>query len=216
MPVRLKDSVFKSQNREHRRKMSEFLATGDLNTIGSKRFGNDPVTYDALEEVLIKYGEILVKGFQQELDKSDANASGAGSSSIKFEFTKLGNSYEVIIFMSDYLKYVDEGVQGINSGKNIAPASPFKFKFPTPSKNHVAALEKWITEKNVRAVITVPKGISQEATNKSLAYAIGYSIKQRGLRATYFKRNTIERIIDDLKADIALAAGDDMKINILF
>jgi hypothetical protein len=213
---RLPQSVFRSQNREHRRKMAEFLATGDLNKIGTKRFNPTPLTFDALEEVLVKYGELLVKGFQDELNKSDANASGAGSSSIRFEFEKLGNNYEVAIFMSDYLKYVDEGVQGINKGRNVAPNSPFKFKFKNPSKSHVEALEKWIKEKNVTALITAPKGISQKTSNKSLAYAIGYSIKQRGIRSTYFKKKTVEKIIDDMKAEIALAAGNDMRINILF
>jgi hypothetical protein len=118
--------------------------------------------------------------------------------------------------MNDYLKYVDEGVQGVDGAKSINKTSPYKFKFKNPSPKHVEALERWIKEKNVVALVTVPKGISSDLKPKSLAYAIGYSIKKRGLRATYFKKRTVERLIDELKAEVARAVGVDMKINIKF
>lgn len=216
MPGTLSKSEFRSQNRQHASNMKSMLSSGYLDTFGPNRFGPKPIAFNALEEVLLKYAELFVKGFAEELDKDDSNASGAGTDSIRFEFTKLGTAYDVSIFMFDYLKYKDEGVQGITSNA-LAPNSPFKFKFTHPSAGHIAALEKWIKDKNVRAIITVPKGILTEAAKqKSLAYAIGYSIKQRGLRATHFKKKVVERLIDDMKAEIALAAGDDMKINILF
>lgn len=217
MPNTLPKAEFQRQNRLHAANTRDLLASGYLDNFGPNRFNpSTPVAWNALEEVLLKYAELFVKEMADELDKQDANASGKGTDSIRFEFSKFGKSYEVAIFMNDYLKFVDEGVQGIKSNA-LAPNSPYKFKVPFPGPKHIEALEKWIKEKNVRAIITVPKGIvSEKVKQKSLAYAIGYATKARGLRATHFKKKTIEKLIDKMKAEVAAAAGDDMKINILF
>lgn len=225
MPDRLPNSVFRSQNRAHRSNTTSLLKSGFLDTLGTNksslitidknRFANKNVEWSSLEDVLIKYGELFVTGFTKSIIEADAVASGVGIDSIRYEFTKMGSTYESVFYMKDYLKFVDEGVQGIKSNLK-APESPYKFKVPYPSREHVQKLEAWIKEKNVTAIITVPKGISQTTKNNSLAYAIGRSIKSKGLRATHFKRKTIERLIDDFKAEVALAASDDIKINILF
>jgi hypothetical protein len=209
---------FKTHNRQSAKNTKELLSSGFLNGLGSnKQFLANPIEFDALESVLVKYGALFVKGFSSELDKQDITASGALDSSLRFEFTKLGNTYETSVYMSDYAKFVDEGVQGINPGKSKNITSQFKFKFSNPSKKHVEALEKWIKQKNVVAIITVPKGIaSKKATPLSLAQAIGYNIKQRGLRATYFKKKVVESLIDDFKKEVAIAAGIDMKVNVIF
>lgn len=211
-------ATFRAQNRQHAANTRKFLAGGGLDNLGESKFNpNSPVEFTALESVLIKWGEILVEDFARELNNADANASGALTSSLRFEFEKLGKTYELRVPMASYFDYVNEGVQGIDSGKSINRTSPYKFKFASPSEAHVEALEKWIKEKNVTALITVPKGIVAEKIKpKSLAYAIGTSIKQRGLKATYFKKKTIEKHINKIKSEIAAAISDDIKVNILF
>lgn len=193
-----------------------FLANDGFAGKGSKRFEPSDLKLDALEEVLLQYGKLFSTGFADELAKQDKNASGYGTDSIRFEFEKLQKRYEVSIFMAKYLAYVDEGVQGVDKSKSINSTSRFKFKFINPSKSHVAALEKWITQKNVTAIITVPKGIKSELKPKSLATVIGMAIKKRGLKATYFKKKTVDNLINDFKADVAKAVGIDIKVNIIF
>jgi hypothetical protein len=214
MPV----SDFTKENRTYAKNTKDALNDGFLNGIGTdKRFGNTPISFTELENVFVKYGELFVRGFSEELQQANANASGKLDSSFRFEFNKGSGIYEVNIFMSTYAKFVDEGVQGLNGSRNINHTSPYKFKFAYPSKKHIEALEGWIKEKNVTAIITVPKGIASKATGvKSLAVAMGFSIKQRGLKATFFKKKTVEKLIEKFKAEAATAAGADMKINILF
>lgn len=216
MPYTLPNAEFRRQNRLHDANRRELVSSGDLPSFGQSRSTNAPLTFDALEAVFVEYGEKFVRGFAEELDKADANASGAGTSSIRFEFNKLGQSYETQIFMSDYLKFVDLGVQGVGaSSKNNS--SPFKFKFVNPSKSHVDALEKWVKEKNIRAVVTVPKGlVARDLSPRSLAYVIARSSKINGLRATFFKKKTVDRLADEFKKAVIAAAGDDMKVNIIY
>ena len=209
---------FKRQNRLHAANTKAALAGGFLETVGSdKGYVQRSIVFDTLQAVLFEYSEKFVNRFKSELDKQGVNASGDLSSSIRFQYKKAGTVYETAIFMNDYAKFVDEGVQGVNSAKSINKTSPYKFKFAHPSATHIAALEKWIKEKNVTALITAPKGIiSKDLSPKSLAYAIGTATKQRGLKATYFKKKVVESLITDLKRDIAAAIGEDIKVNILF
>ncbi len=214
------------------------LSSVFLDTLGSSQFSPAPVAFDAIEAVMIKYGKLFAEGFSKELDNQDINAGGGLDSSIRFEFSKpTGNSYVVSIFMADYAKFVDEGVQGINPGKSINQTSPYIFNLAYPSAKHVAQIERWIKEKNVTAIITVPKGISHLTKQKSLsqslgrsvkdsklsdvtgqkslAYAIATNIKQKGIRATNFKQNVIDKLKDEFRAEIMTAARKDISINIV-
>lgn len=199
------------------KKQSELLATGFLNSLGKKKNFDEPLTLNSLEDVLIKYGKLFRKGFSDELNAADVSASGYLDSNIRFEFTRFGTRYETVFFMPDYAKFVDQGVQGINQGVSKNKTSPYKFRISNPSPAMVKSLEKWLKEKNVTAIITVPKGIvAKKVEAKSLAYALGKSIKQRGINATYFKKKTVEKLKDQFRADVIKAVGEDIKINILY
>jgi hypothetical protein len=212
----LENSEFRRQNRLHAANTRAFLQSGEITNFGqSKNYVQQELTFDALENILVDYGERLVRGMKEELDKADANASGKGDGSIRFELYKNGKTYETRVFMADYLKFVDLGVQGVGAASRNK-TSPFKFRFINPSKKHVEALEQWIKTKNVRAIVTVPKGISADIKPRSLAYIMARSSKIYGLRATYFRKKTIDNLIDDLRKDIINAAGNDIKVNILY
>lgn len=211
-------ATFKQQNRQHAANTKSALSDGFLDTVGSDKSYLQPgISFDGLQALMIEYGEKFTRGFCDELNGANAAASGFLESSIRYEYTQTGTHYEAAFYMADYAKFVDEGVQGTDSGKSINTTSPFKFKFSHPSASHIAALEKWIKEKNVTALITAPKGIiSKTLSPKSLAYAIGVATKQRGLRATYFKKNTVERLIGKFKEDVAKVMVKDFKINVQF
>lgn len=212
------NATFKQQNRQHTQNTKSALSEGFLDNIGSdKSYSNGEIMFDGLERLMLEYGELFIRGFRDELVGANAEASGFLEGSMRYEYTKRGSNYETSIFMSDYAKFTDEGVQGLDPAKNINRTSPFKFKFAHPSASHVAALERWIKEKNVTALITAPKGIvSKTLTTKNLAEAIGYATKQRGLKATFFKKNTVERLINKFKEDVAKVVSSDFKVNINF
>lgn len=204
---------FTASNKSYAANTNAALNSGFLDGLGSQ-YSNTPIIFDEIEKVLVKYGKLFAESFSKELDNADANATGKLSDTIRFEYTKLGTTYTVTVFMSDYAKFVDEGVQGIGAG-NKNTTSPYKFNLPYPSTKQVTELEKWIKAKNVTAIITAPKGIvSKELSAKSLAWAIGTSIKQKGLKATNFKKTVIDRLKEDYTNEIIKAAKRDISISI--
>lgn len=215
MPGNLENGEFKKQNRQHAANMRAFLASGDLASFGSNaNYVQKEISFDAIGEILFDYAGKFIKGFAEELDKADANASGAGTTSMRFEINRQGKAYEAAIFMNDYLKFVDLGVQGLGAN-NKNHTSPFKFRFVNPSSKHVDAIEKWIKEKNIRAIVTAPKGhLAKVLKPRSLAYVIAKKSKLNGLRATYFKQKTIDKLSADLRAEIIKATSEDITVNI--
>lgn len=211
-------SQFTLDNRRHKANTAAALQSGAFDNIGeAKKFAPKPLDFDQLTIILKKYGDLYLQGFAKELNGKNITAGGNLVDSLRFEFKTATNNFEVKIFMSSYAKFVDLGVQGMNPAKNKNTTSPFKFKFLHPSKNHVEALEKWIKDKNVTAIITVPKGIvSGKTAAKSLAYAIGLSTKQKGLKATYFKKTVHEKLIQDFRRDIKEAFANDLIFNAIY
>ena len=101
---------------------------------------------------------------------------------------------------SDYWQFVDQGVRGTGKaqkgktkkgrfgargGTGLARGvgSPFQFKYDSPGGAMVNAITKWIGNKPISL---------RDSSINSAAWAIGYSIKRRGLERTMFFTRPIE------------------------
>jgi hypothetical protein len=114
---------------------------------------------------------------------------------------------------NDYWQFVDQGVRGTGGAKKGRTAkgeqsarggtgvargagSDFKFKYDNPKGDLVTAIRGWI--KN--------KPISLGNTNEiGLAFAIGYSIKRRGLERTMFYSTPVEKALKTLPSELTEA-----------
>jgi hypothetical protein len=97
----------------------------------------------------------------------------------------------------DYWQFVDQGVKGVGGFKGSGMArggnSPFKFKYANPGGAMVNAIRGWIKNKPISL------GDSNEI---GTAFAIGYSIKRRGLERTMFYSRPVEKALQTLPDEV--------------
>lgn len=204
----------------------KLINSGALANIGQAR-GTD-LTLTAVEEVFKLYMGKLVQELTRRVDEpvdgKEISASGNLSSSIRFEYSVAGTEYVGKIFMADYADYQDKGVRGVGPN-NRNMTSPYKFKFATPSKAHVDAIEKWMREKNTIAIVTAPKGLHEKVKGgkglkdiqpvpQTLAYIIARASKMHGLAARNFKQGAVNSVMPAFSAALAKAMAKDVKVNI--
>lgn len=166
---------------------AEALSSGFFDTIGANRSGFK--AKETTSELIILAGG-LVEEAQNNLNKSDRNATGALSESLKVLNPGLvAGLVQVDVEALDYYKFVDAGVRGTKSGSS---AKGYSFKDKMPPVN---IIRKWVIREGLKAKTNVGgKPITKrEARRKSItetsnrvAFGISMGIKQHGLKRTNF------------------------------
>ena len=176
-----------------------------------------------LEKALTRFGSNVIKEGRKILNQKKKRTQEntlfndyhytmkSSSSTITFGF-EFGRA-------SDYWEFVDQGVRGTGGAKKGRTAkgeqsarggtgvarggdSPFKFKYDNPKGDLVKAIRGWI--KN--------KPISLGNMNETgLAFAIGYSIKRRGLERTMFYTKPVNKALRKLPNELTEAFRLDLE-----
>ena len=168
-----------------------------------------------LEKALTKFGSNVIKEgrriLNQKKKRTQANTlfndyhykMRSTSSTITFGF-EFGRA-------SDYWEFVDQGVVGTGSSGGRSKTtgqftrgsgSPFKFKYDNPGGALVNAIKGWVINK--------PVGLGDSNTN-SAAWAIGYSIKRRGLERTMFYSKPVDKALKKLPNELTEAFRLDLE-----
>lgn len=181
-----------------------------------------------LETDVIRFGSTVIQDGRQILTEPGADGwnkrtqsdtlyndyhytmkSGSSTISLGFEFGRA----------KDYWQFVDQGVQGVGgvkkgktkkgeegkrggTGMARGMGSPFRFKYASPGGLFFHAIKGWIANKPVSL---------GEMTQESLAWAIGYSVKRRGLSRTLFYSKPVEKRLRSLPSELVEAFRLDVQ-----
>ena len=185
------------------------LAEGFLDDIGTEETFQPRETFT---DLILMAGE-LVEDAQDNLNKSNTNASGGLSESLEAsEPEKSGSTLKVDVYMNFYGRFVNKGVKGTKSGAGL-----YAFKYDMPSKSMVDAIKEYIKSagkktRNVNARKTISKNeIKNASISSQIAFATARSIKQHGIKATGFLDKAVEVTRKKVKGRLEL----DLRIDVL-
>jgi len=182
-----------------------------------------PNELSEMEKLLSGYIERFLNKAADNLNKTGSVTTGKLLDSLDFEIISDRNGYTINFTALDYYKFVDKGVRGAGrSAKNST--SPYKFKYITPSKSHVTAIEKWIIRNRLTARASdvnkygrtgrERKAIDPTKGRQTLAYIIARSIKRDGLYETGFWSDAFEDTFKDFGVKMSAALGKTITVNL--
>ena len=152
----------------------------------------------------------VIDDIKDSLIASGHNASGNTLQAIEAPRITVGkNSYKVELIMPDYYSFLDEGVRGTGKfGKNAK--NPFmrintgKFSFKDKGKGRGGKGQRGLPPiASIRSHMA-NRGIQARDGLDNTAWAISYSIWQKGLEQTNFYSNVVNQKLLDNYADLIL------------
>lgn len=130
------------------------------------------------------------------------------NSGVKFESGKI--TYRLSL-NKDYWRFIQSGVNGYEN--NVG--SPYSFK-KGGGRIPVKPLQEWIAKRNLRVTVKAgvkgkAKGLAIDKQRKSLAFAIGTSVKKQGIKPRPFTDKIMTKELnDELTIGIAKILGEEV------
>lgn len=208
------------------------IADGFLNNIGESKQGTSDMPI--VEKVLAEFAKVFITQAQLNLRKANAIDTGA-LMDLEMEIEHEGNKYTLTVgypassAAAKYYDFVNKGVKGIKDS-TLAPDSPYRFRKLNPGGPLTQAIEAWISRHAIasrnedqkfgltnlqKKRNSVSQLASSEAKQHSIAYAIGASIKRRGLKKTgYFDKAVNDVFGEGFSEALAKAIGADIRLSI--
>jgi hypothetical protein len=198
---------------------AKFLQMGGLDTGGMLR--EDVAELSELEKEMSRYIVKFLETASDNLNKTNSITTGALDRSLSFEVMPAKGGYLINFKALDYFKFVDKGVRGAGASRKNN-TSPYRFKYITPSKSHVTAIEKWIIQNRLTATARDLKGregrerkaIDPTKGRRTLAYIIAKSIKRDGLYETGFWSDAFDQTFKDFGQKMSAALGKTITVNL--
>lgn len=158
----------------------------------------------SVSDVFLKYKASIIDELTKNLHESGKDQPGKLIQSVDVKIGVDGSSVSFKLFMEDYWKYVDEGVQGTKGG---GITSQYKFK-PGGKRIPLDSIKKFIAARGIAPTQNIKKGQqlsklrnkklkkvikkeNKQVALNSAAFAIGTAIKQNGIKPTYFFSDVI-------------------------
>lgn len=145
--------------------------------------------YPHLAEVLREFSDYFRNDYEQRLIGHDRYATGELLESIRTEVRAGGTTYEVVVHLRDYWKYIEDDTRP---------------HFPPPD-----ALLRWVQVKP-----TLPRPFilnGKEVSPKSLAFLIGRKISRVGTKGTHDLADAKKTTMDTFKRRVISALGHDLR-----
>lgn len=182
-----------------------------------------PNELSEMEKLLSEYIEKFLNKAADNLNKTQSVTTGNLLDSLDFQIVSDSNGYTINFTALDYYKFVDKGVRGAGASRKNN-TSPYTFKYITPSKSHVTAIEKWIIRNRLTATAKdvnkygrtgrERKAIDPTKGRRTLAYIIAKSIKKDGLYETGFWSDAFDETFKDFGIKMSAALGKTITVNL--
>jgi len=188
----------------------------------TKEYAQKLNTVDAM---MALYAEEFIRKATDNLEKAGKVSTGGLSSSMRFETEDLKDGYSLKIFVNDYYKFIDEGVQGAGP-KSKNRTSPYKYRDKMPP---IIEIMKWMrTNVNAARIDDQKKDLSKiqkkrkklsrvvkkTKSIREVAFMFAKSIQMRGFKKTGFWSKAFKESFKDFGPKMAEAMGADIRIDL--
>lgn len=185
----------------------------------------DSVQLNTVEAMLALYAMEFIGKAQKNLQKAGKISTGGLSESMRFESTVMPGGLGLKIFVNDYYKYVDQGVQGAGP-KSKNRTSPYKYTDKMPP---IAEIMKWMrTNVNAGRYDDQKKDLSKlqkkrrklkrivkkTKSIREIAFLFAKSIQMKGFKKTGFWSRAFDESFKDFGPKMAQAMGADIRIDL--
>lgn len=143
------------------------------------------ITFNHLQQALAQYGEAIADRYKTNLEASGRRATGNLISSVNTKVTVDEQTFEILLSLEDYWKYVEEGTRP---------------HFPPVSK-----ILEWV---KVKRILPTPMPNGKLPTEQQLAWMIAKKIDRVGTEGTPDLENTLNEV--DYNAIIEEALDADI------
>lgn len=157
------------------------------------------IKFSHTAEVLEQFAIEVRNLYQDNLIKSDRIASGKLLNSVEFVTSFKGKDYWVALRLEDYWKFVEQGVNGTEQGRN----SPFSFKGDFVN---VDAILNWI---RIKPIFPTPRN-GKLPTPEGLAWAMSRSMAKKGIKGTHDLESSLMTLNDRFNALLMDAIDKDI------
>lgn len=168
-----------------------------------------------VKDIFLKYRADLIQDLRESLISVNRDQPGNLLQSIDGLIKVQSNNISFELVMNDYWKFVDKGVDGTVTSQG----SEYKYK-KNGKRIPLDAMKKFIAARGLSPKQLVTKGSKKVSKAKkqtaldSFAWALGISIKRKGLKPTHFFTNVInESLKQRLTKEISEAIKKDIEIN---
>ena len=158
---------------------------------------------DNVKEVLRNFARYVIQQSRTNLTKGKKNVKGALWESLDYDLKVMPNSFSMSLLMEEYGVFQDKGVSGTERKYD----TPYKFTNKQPP---IKPILDWVNARRLR-LRDKETGRFKKGGQKSLAFIIARSIKEKGIKPSLFFTKPFERAFNNLPEDVVEAFGLDVE-----
>lgn len=157
---------------------------------------------DNLNQTLNAFARYVIQQSRSNLTRMKKNVGGNLYESLDYDLKVMPNSFSLGFLMEEYGVYQDKGVSGTKNKYNT------KFKY-TNKQPPIKDILKWVNARRLR-LRDKETGKFKKGGQRSLAFVIARSIKEKGIKPSLFFTKPFERSFANLPDDIVEAFALDV------
>jgi len=158
---------------------------------------------DNINEVLNNFAKYVIQQSRTNLTKGKKNVKSSLYKSLDYTLKVNPNSFSMDFLMEEYGVFQDKGVSGTKKKYN----TNFSFKNKQPP---IKPILDWVNAKGLR-LRDEKTGRFKKGGQRSLAFLIARSIKEKGIKPSLFFTKPFEKAFERLPNDIVEAFGLDIE-----